>query len=91
MARAKKPTLEDRAAAIWKGFYQSPEGKAAIAILFHEYGFYASPQGDSDTLIRSIGQRDVLVRISQLIGLKPESAPKDDEEQADILSHIMRN
>ena len=88
---ARKPTAEVRAAAAWKAFYQGPGGKAAIALLFRDFGFYDTPMGDNNALIRSIGQRDVLVRISQMIGMKPDTAPADDADHTDYITKIMRD
>ena len=88
MTRKKSPAL--RASGIWKGFYQTPEGKAAIGLLFKDFGFFDTPMGDNNALIRSIGQRDVLVRISNLIGFKPEHVPQDAEDHEDLLTKMMR-
>lgn len=87
--RRKRPP-EQIVAGAWKSFYHSPEGKAAIALLFKDFGFFDTPIGDSTALLRSIGQRDVLVRISQLIGMKPEQAPADDEEHGNLLDRMLR-
>jgi hypothetical protein len=79
------------AASAWKDFYSTSEGKVAIAVLFRDYGFMDTPLAtDHGTMARSIGQRDVLVRISQLINLKPEQAPEIDRDTSDILDRIMR-
>lgn len=88
MTRKKSP--EVRASGIWKAFYQTPEGKAAIGMLFGDFGFYDTPMGDNNALIRSIGQRDVLVRIATLIGFKPEQAPQDAEDHEDLVTKLMR-
>lgn len=88
MTRKKSPEL--RAAGVWKAFYQTPEGKAAIGMLFKDFGFFDTPMGDNNALIRSIGQRDVLVRIANLIGFKPEQAPQDAGDHEDLITHLMR-
>lgn len=87
----RKRTPEIKVSGAWKAFYQSPEGKAAVALLFKDFGFFDTPMGDRDALVRSIGQRDVLVRISQLIGMKPEQAPVDDEDHTNILDRLLRS
>ncbi len=86
----KRRTPDHIAAAALQEFYRTPGGKAAIALLFRDFGFYDTPAGDQTSLIRSIGQRDVLVRISQLIGFKPEQAPSDDEDHSDYIAKMMR-
>lgn len=90
MTTKRKRSPEQTVSGVWKSFYQSPEGKAAIAVLFKDFGFFGTPIGDSTALLRSIGQRDVLVRISQLIGMKPEQAPADDEEHVNLLDRMLR-
>ena len=88
--RRKRPP-EQIVSGAWKSFYHSHEGKAAIAVLFKDFGFFGTPAGDSDAVAwRSIGQRDVLVRISQLINMKPEQAPADDEDHSNLLDRMLR-
>ena len=90
MVRA--PTKRRIASDAWQSFYASPDGRIAIAALMREFGFYATPvESDSNILVRSIGQRDVLSRIVELINLKPEAAPTDELDQSDILDNIMRS
>jgi hypothetical protein len=89
MARA--PTKRRIASDAWKSFYQSPDGRVAIAALMREFGFYSTPdEVETNKLVRSIGQRDVLSRIVELINLKPETAPADEQDQTDILDNVMR-
>jgi hypothetical protein len=90
MKRPRRTRTETLAADAWQSFWTSPNGRIAIAALFRDFGFYDTPMGDRDALIRSIGQRDVLVRISQLINLKPEQAPDDDRDTSDLLDRMMR-
>lgn len=90
MARA--PTKRRIASDAWQSFYQTPDGRIAIAALFRDFGFYSTPnEDDTNKLVRSIGQRDVLSRIAELINLKPETAPADELDQSDILDNIMRS
>lgn len=80
------------AGSAWQSFATTPEGKTAIALLFREYGFFDVPlANDHGTMARSVGQRDVLVRISQLINWKPEQAPALDRDTSDILDRILRS
>lgn len=75
----------------WRDFWHSPEGKAAIGQLFKDFGFFDTPDvTDPSIALRSMGQRDVLVRLSQLINIKPELAPDTDGEVSDILEHMLR-
>lgn len=90
MTTKKRASAEVRASAAWKSIYHSPEGKAAIGMLFKDFGFFDTPMGDNNALIRSIGQRDVLVRISQLIGMKPDKAPDEDAEHQDFIDKMLR-
>ena len=77
-------------AAIWRGFYYM-EGRAAIAALMTEFDIYTpAPAGlTPNEAMRREGQRDVLLRIVQLIGLKPESFPTDAWDDTDILDRMM--
>ena len=90
MKKPRRSRAEATSSEAWKGFWGSPDGRVAIAALFRDFGFYDTPMGDQVALTRSIGQRDVLVRISQLINLKPEQAPADDRDTSDILDRMMR-
>lgn len=89
MARSPRRKADVAVSEAWRAFWESPAGRTALAALFKEFGFYATPGADAD-LSRAWGQRDVLVRISQMINLKPEQAPADDGEVEDVFSHIMR-
>lgn len=82
--------LETASAETWKAFYHGP-GRAAIAHLMTEFGMYAPmPSQDPYHAMRREGQRDVLLRIVQLIGLKPEDIPTDVWDDNDILERMMR-
>lgn len=89
MARSPRRKADVTVSEAWRSFWESPDGRAALAALFKEFGFYATPGSDAD-LSRAWGQRDVLVRISQMINLKPEQAPADDGEVEDVFRNIMR-
>lgn len=88
MARKPRSTAEQRHAAAWATFYHGP-GRAALAALFDEFGLYAAPQGDATGLARAWGQRDVLVRLIELINLKTEDAVRANADDEDILDRIM--
>lgn len=86
----RKRSSQRAAAEAWKGFWHSPEGRIAIGLLFKEYGAFDTPEPGAD-LSRAWGQRDVLARISQLINLKPETAPDHESEALDPLERLMRS
>ena len=88
---AKRPRRDPQFAhaASWAQFYQ--ENRPALAALFVEFGIYDRlGTNEPNDALRREGQRDVLFRIIQLIGLKPEMAPVDAWEDADILDRMMR-
>lgn len=88
--RRSKP--EVKISGAWKAFYQTPEGRVALAALFKDFGFYDTPQGADPILFaRSIGQRDVLVHLSQLINMKTETVIQDDGDMEDVLDRVMRS
>lgn len=75
-------------AAVWAEFYHA--NRSALAALFVEFGLYDRlATNDPNDALRREGQRDVLLRLVQLIGLKPENAPADAWENADILDRMM--
>lgn len=91
----KSPTkrkLEPVVADLWKGFYQGP-GRPAIAALFDEFGLYSSlrPDAGQADALRCEGQRDVLLRLVQMIGRRPDEAPLDVAEDRDIVDRIIDN
>lgn len=92
MKTPRRSRAEATSSEAWKGFWASSDGRVALGALFRDFGFYDTPTAiDPSTLARSIGQRDVLVRISQLINLQPEQAPNDDRDTSDILARMMRS
>lgn len=89
----KKPTRAKTQAAIadtWKAFYGSPEGRAAIADLMVWCNVY-TPIEESDPIViaRATGERNVALRIAQLIGLQPAAFPSNAWEDADILDRML--
>lgn len=89
---AKRPRRDPQFAhaAAWAQFYQA--NRPALAALFVEFGLYDRlGTNEPNDALRREGQRDVLYRIIQLIGLKPEEAPVDAWEDADILDRMMRS
>ncbi|NDB93713.1 MAG: hypothetical protein EB165_03585 [Euryarchaeota archaeon] len=90
MSNRLKPTAA-KAAQLWKDFYHT-DGRAAIALLFYEFNLYSpAPDNDPYSALRREGQRDVLLRIVQLIGLKPEDFASRSWDDADIIDRILNN
>ena len=93
-----KPPIPRRAKAdlacgqLWNDFYHGA-GRPAIAALMTEFDIYTpSPRtSDATELARREGQRDVLLRIVQLIGLRPDAFPTQAWDDTDILDRMMRN
>jgi len=76
----------------WKGFYQSPAGRLAIADLMVWCNVYHDTATiDPIQLAREAGERAVAQRIAQLIGLRPETFPQQAWDDTDILDNIMRS
>lgn len=82
--------MSDPIAEQWRGFYEL--NRTAVAALFEEFGLYgrAPANLDANMALRREGQRDVLLRIVQLIGLKQSAAPTDAWDDHDILDRIMK-
>lgn len=75
----------------WKGFYQSEGGRVAIAELMVWCNAYTPlTTNDPIELARFQGERNVALRIAQLIGHKPELFPAQAEEDTSILDRILR-
>lgn len=92
MARSPRAKADTAIADAWKGFYQTPHGRAAIADLMVWCNVY-NDTGTTDPiqLAREAGEASVAKRIAGLIGLKPEAYPQQAWDDADILDGIMRN
>jgi hypothetical protein len=85
---ARKPTVA-KASQLWRDFYHT-DGRAAIGLLFTEFGLYSpAPDNDPNAAVRREGQRDVLLRIVQLIGLRPEDFATQAWDDADIIDRIL--
>lgn len=89
MARSPRRKADTAVHDAWRSFWETPGGRVALGSLFMEFGFFGTPGPDSD-LLRAWGQRDVLVRITQMINLKPEAAPDHDKDMGDVFDHLMR-
>lgn len=93
MARAQKSQRRPDliCADAWRDFNSGP-GRAALAALFVEFGLYSvAPDSDPHKALRREGQRDVLMRIIQLIGLKPEMIPEQAWDDFDIVERMAGN
>ena len=91
---AKRPTRLDadvKLAAAWQAFY-AREGHAAIASLFTEFNLYPTDQSNDPYIaLRQKGQRDVLLRLTQLLGLKAEHFADQAWDDTEILDRMMRS
>jgi hypothetical protein len=88
MAKRPRRNLELAHAEAWRGFYEM--NRPAMAALFAEFGLYDRlGSNDPHDALRREGQRDVLLRLVQLIGLKAEAIPTDAWEGADILDRML--
>lgn len=75
----------------WKGFYQSEGGRVAIAELMVWCNVYTPVMtNDPIELARYQGERNVALRIAQLIGHKPEVFIKETNDDTSILDRAMR-
>ena len=77
-------------AEAWKGFYATPEGRVAIAELMVWCNLYQPCiSNDVMEMAREQGERNVALRIVQMIGLKPAEAPVDAWEDSEILDRMI--
>lgn len=75
----------------WRDFHATTEGRAALAALLVHFDFYTSPAtNDPTALIRHQGQRDVLLAIIGLVGMKEDAATQNAWDDTDLLDRIMR-
>ena len=87
--RSPKLAAKLTTAAQWQGFYAGA-GRAAIAALFTEFNLYTPLESnDPHAALRAGGQRDVLLHIVQLLGLKPELFVDVAWEDTNILDRMM--
>lgn len=88
---ARRAKADLQCAELWRTFYHS-DGRVALAALLTEFDIYTRAPNAVDLFEagRREGQRDVLLRIVNLIGLKPENLPADAWEDTDILDRMMR-
>ena len=91
---AKDPQQRHRAqnavADAWKAFYNTPGGRQAIAELMVWCNLYQPCiSNDVMEMAREQGERNVALRIVQMIGLKPAEAPVDAWEDSEILDRMI--
>lgn len=88
--RTPKQKADLKCAEAWRGFHQG-SGKEALAALFTEFNMYHSEQSnDPHAIMRATGQRDVLLRIVQLIGLRPDHFVEQAWNDANAVDYLMR-
>lgn len=86
----RRKAADLKLAETWRLFYEG-NGRPAIAALFTEFDMYtSSPGNDPYAAMRREGQRDVLQRIVQLIGLRPGHFVEQAWDDTDLLERYMR-
>jgi hypothetical protein len=90
MARTRRSRLLTAQSEAWKAFYATPHGKTALAALFAEFHVYA-PVNSRDPIEIAIatGERNVALRIAQLVALKPEQFIETAGEDLDIIDRLI--
>lgn len=88
--RSRSQVADLKCAEAWRGFYEA-SGRQALAALFTEFDMYSSVAShDPYVIMRAQGQRDVMLRIVQLVGLKPEHFPQEAWQASNALEQLMR-
>lgn len=88
MAKRPRRNAELAHAEAWRAIWEI--NRPALAALFAEFGLYDRlGTNDPHDALRREGQRDVLLRIVQLIGLRADAIPADAWESADILDRML--
>ena len=86
--RPRKQRADLKCAEAWRSFHAG-EGRAALAALFTEFNLYhPEPSNDPHAVMRATGQRDVLLRITQLVGLRPEHFPETAWQDAGAIEQL---
>jgi hypothetical protein len=90
MARTRRSRLLTAQSEAWKAFYATPHGKTALAALFAEFHVYAPIATlDPIELATRNGERNVALRIAQLVALKPEQFIETAGEDLDIIDRLI--
>ena len=85
----RRALAEARIADAWKSFYATPEGRLAIGEMIIWSNLYQQcTSTDMVEIMRQNGEKNIVNRIIQMIGLKPAEAPIDAWEDAEILHRI---
>lgn len=88
MARQRKPSKVAVAAA-WRGFWDTPEGRAAIGALMATFGVYNRIEvGDAVAAGVAIGERNVAVWIAEQVGARPEDFVQERSELDRMLERL---
>ena len=89
MARTPKKNPDAALAQAWKDFYATPQGQAAIGALFAEFHVYDPIVSyDPVQLAMMNGQRNVALRIAQLLALRPERFAETATEDMNALASL---
>jgi hypothetical protein len=87
---ARKPP-EGALSEAWKAFYATPEGRMAIANLFAEFHIYSPIVArDAIEIATANGERNVALRIAQLLALKPQRFAETATEDIDLVDRLIR-
>ena len=90
--RSARASADARLSTTWRNLYATPHGREAISALMVEFDMFNNdPGNDPNAQLRAVGRRDVLLRITQLIGLKPSDFVDVAWDAADDLDNLMRN
>lgn len=92
MRKAKQGRVMSATGEAWRAFYATPEGRTALAELAVWCNAY-SPIESSDPIeiARLTGERNVYLRIAQLMGLKPGEFLQHAQDDTDILDRMLRS
>jgi hypothetical protein len=89
MRRAK---IESAAGAAWRSFYETPEGRVALAELAVWCNAYSRIESnDPIEIARMTGERNVYLRIAALMGQKPGDFLQHAQDDTDILDRMLRS
>jgi hypothetical protein len=91
MARPRKTQKELKIARAWKDFYEG-SGRIALAELFETFHVY-SPIVATDpvSIATANGERNAVLHIARLIGLKAERFPTEAWDDHDILDRMLQS
>ena len=76
----------------WRAFKDRPEGHVALSELFVWCNVYSPIEtNDPIEMARMVGERNVALRIAQLMGTKASDFVQHAQDDTDILDRMMRS